>query len=715
MQLEKKTSLPFFLGLALFLSGVAGLVNQVVWQRALKVFLGGGQAICSMVVVLAFMLGLGLGSYCVGMFMHKVDNPLRAMRKVEILLVVVNILVLLFLSLELSNTIFSLQRMAMAAGIPLRLVYVVLALALLLAPCFLMGLTMPLAAEACERQLAMQKRNFIEILFVVNTIGALSGAMLSGFILLPYLGQSKALFFAILGNGLAATLLTFVKTSKECVERDDEISASLFSSPLRPEEIMGFGLGFCSLAYEVYVMRLFSLAHEPLPVIFSVVVFYFLAFWSFGLWLASRLPLRIGPTIIAATLLTAAIPSLFTYDRWTANFQLFGGCALYFLPCFCYGILFGQLVTSMKGHWGKDVGRYFGINTFGSCLGISTMTLIGFHLHYGYLAWLLALVLLLLTFFHWRDKVPRPLFLLTLLLLLALLREADLQPAKLERIIAYSGADGVIELDNKGNLAWDGLWHSHLSDGKNHVSKSNWLLAAIPVLCHETQKFEDLLVIGLGTGITTATLAKLPNIKRLDTYDINATLKLILEDFPLGTLNVGTNKKVNLIWQDGRSGLELSPQKYDLITQQPLYLKQAGSAVLLSREYFQLVQKRLKKNGVFCIYARSETAKQASLVRATAASVFPYCESFGKSYMIIASNEPFTFSREKLDRLRENGRGPFWDEVRRIKKGLLAHHIDKPRLDWKSCPYVISDDHPLVEHPHAIERLVPMPASKNLK
>src|SRR5262245_44602600 len=37
---------------ALFASGAAGLVNQVVWQRALRVFLGGSETICSMIVVL---------------------------------------------------------------------------------------------------------------------------------------------------------------------------------------------------------------------------------------------------------------------------------------------------------------------------------------------------------------------------------------------------------------------------------------------------------------------------------------------------------------------------------------------------------------------------------------------------------------------------------------------------------------------------------------
>src|SRR5262245_6145281 len=41
--------IPAGLGLALTSSGAAGLINQVVWQRALKVFLGGSETISSMI------------------------------------------------------------------------------------------------------------------------------------------------------------------------------------------------------------------------------------------------------------------------------------------------------------------------------------------------------------------------------------------------------------------------------------------------------------------------------------------------------------------------------------------------------------------------------------------------------------------------------------------------------------------------------------------
>ncbi len=52
--------------LALFGSGVASIINQVVWQRALKIYLAGSEAVSAMIVVLVFMLGLGVGSQLMG-------------------------------------------------------------------------------------------------------------------------------------------------------------------------------------------------------------------------------------------------------------------------------------------------------------------------------------------------------------------------------------------------------------------------------------------------------------------------------------------------------------------------------------------------------------------------------------------------------------------------------------------------------------------------
>ena len=136
---------------ALFLSGAAGIINQVIWQRALKAPLGGSETLSSMVVVLVFMLGLGIGAEMMGRRSRQIANPLKALGLVELLLAVANLLVMLVLKLGLADHAYEVQKFMMSVGVPLRLLYGVSAFAILIVPTFLMGATLPLASDACQR------------------------------------------------------------------------------------------------------------------------------------------------------------------------------------------------------------------------------------------------------------------------------------------------------------------------------------------------------------------------------------------------------------------------------------------------------------------------------------------------------------------------------------------------------------------------------------
>jgi hypothetical protein len=194
----------------------------------------------------------------------------------------------------------------------------------------------------------------------------------------------------------------------------------------------------------------------------------------------------------------------------------------------------------------------------------------------------------------------------------------------------------------------------------------------------------------------------------VEAYDINHTLKPVLERFPEGTLHVATNSKVRLIWQDGRSGVALNPKQYDLITQQPLYLKQAGSGILLSKEYFRLVAKRLKPDGVFCVYSNG-TPQQALAVRQTAAEVFPYRLVLHNGYLLVLSSSPLDFSQTRLDALL-NQEGELWREIRAyrdlIGRELWLKYTRTIELPLADSQVVITDDFPIVEYPAHLAALL---------
>ncbi len=192
---------------ALFLSGVAAIVNETVWQRALKVYLAGCESTSAMIVVLTFMLGLGAGSLCMGLIAHRIRNPLRALALVEFALFAVNIAIAGALAIDISESVYSFQRLAISLGIPLRLVYGISAAAVLLLPCSLMGITMPLVSEVAQRQLRCETPSFITILFVLNTLGSVLGGLAAGFVLMPYFGQQLSLLVGSSCNCAAAVLL----------------------------------------------------------------------------------------------------------------------------------------------------------------------------------------------------------------------------------------------------------------------------------------------------------------------------------------------------------------------------------------------------------------------------------------------------------------------------------------------------------------------------
>jgi spermidine synthase len=266
--------------------------------------------------------------------------------------------------------------------------------------------------------------------------------------------------------------------------------------------------------------------------------------------------------------------------------------------------------------------------------------------------------------------------------------------------VSLYGRDGVIMIDGQGNLVWDGLWHSKLSHNNDHVGTYNWALAVDPLLVH-TGPVRRALVVGLGSGITAATLAKDKQIEHIDVYEINQTLKEILRLYPQGTLHVAENRKIRIIWQDGRSGVALRDWKYDLITQQPLYLKQAGSSILLSVEYFQLVSRRLADNGIFCVYANG-TPEQALAVRQTASAVFPCMLVLHKGCTLLLSKTQLDLLPARLETLLSQ-KDELRNEIRNFRTMIgedgWRRYIEASQLPLADSQVTIRDDLPLVEYP----------------
>jgi len=277
---------------------------------------------------------------------------------------------------------------------------------------------------------------------------------------------------------------------------------------------------------------------------------------------------------------------------------------------------------------------------------------------------------------------------------------------------SYWGRDGVAEIFPNGDVYLDGLWHSRLSKGGGDVDRPyTWMMAVAAVLAHKEGAVRDVLVIGNGVGMTASTFTLLPDVE-IDTYEINQTLKHVLNDYEELTLGVARNPKIEIFWTDARSGLALNPKRYDIIVSAPLYLRQAGSSILLSVEYFELLKSRLKPGGVIAVYSHEGPPAQSMLVRRTVGEVFKYLQTFSGQVILIASDTPIDVTRERFDRLLAQP-GPFYRHLSKVEAGRLQNGrkgiwdaVDRPSAPVEPGRYWITDDHPLVEYPDAARDLV---------
>jgi spermidine synthase len=186
------------------LSGTSGLVYQVIWVRQLELVFG-TTAFAASTVLTAFMTGLALGSYYFGRRADNASQPLRLYGLLEIGiglygLAIPHIFTLLpklyepiWLQLRLSFVLMTVIRFAIA-------------MLVLIVPTVLMGATLPVLASyyaAGGRSVGLR----VGQLYSINTFGAVIGAVVGGFVLIPTLGMRATSYTAASINlilGIAA-------------------------------------------------------------------------------------------------------------------------------------------------------------------------------------------------------------------------------------------------------------------------------------------------------------------------------------------------------------------------------------------------------------------------------------------------------------------------------------------------------------------------------
>lgn len=195
---KRATYLIYFI---FFGSGISGLIYEVVWLRMLARIMG-VTIYATSTVVAAFMAGLALGSFLLGKFIDRREDPLRIYASLEFLIGAAALLVPLIFSLSLPVYRYVYQ-MSGENQLWITVVRTFICFTALLLPTTLMGGTLPVLTSWLVRRGILFGRSF-SLLYGINTFGAVLGVIVSGFITLEFFGEYRTILLGVLINILVA-------------------------------------------------------------------------------------------------------------------------------------------------------------------------------------------------------------------------------------------------------------------------------------------------------------------------------------------------------------------------------------------------------------------------------------------------------------------------------------------------------------------------------
>ncbi|HKG20297.1 MAG TPA: fused MFS/spermidine synthase, partial [Blastocatellia bacterium] len=700
--------------LCFFASGVSGLIYQVVWVREL-VLVFGATTFAVSTVLTAFMGGLALGSYYFGRRSQHFKNPLRVYGALEIGIGLYGLLVPLIFSalpviyqpfwerLHVSFFALSIARFLFAALV-------------LILPTALMGATLPVLSNYYARE---RDRIGLRVgsLYSLNTFGAVLGASVTGFILIPELGMRASTICAASINillGVVALTVSRMDESTPGPRRGldpDEPAATASQKKGRGNSrdrkaaraaqaaragragvetserfgraeliatLAAFALsGFIALSYEVIWSRVLALIIGSSVYAFSIMLTTFLTGLAVGASLASRFVDRITRPVFTFALVEVGIgasslvgayvfndlPYVFVQVyRWIdpSAFSLLLlvrfliAAVVMIVPTLLLGALFPLVVRiisqSASGRsTGQSVGDAYAANTLGSIIGsfASGFIMIPWLGLLDSLRFCIALnfaVAAALFFVSHRIATPAgrdapgsgrrgpfglsryraagiilsAAFIIGIIVVeppwdsdvmsSAVYRYAPslsnmshrefrnyLKHGQGETIFYKEGITATIAVQEQSGA------RVLKANGKPEASTTGdmptqILIGTLPLLVRE--QTDDVLVIGLGSGITLGAVEQFP-VKRVTCVELEPAIVESSRFFNQFNNRPLDDPRLRLLSNDGRNFLFTTDEKFDVIISEPSNPWLTGVANLFTLEYFKRGADRLKDDGVF--------------------------------------------------------------------------------------------------------------------
>jgi spermidine synthase len=551
--------------------------------------------------------------------------------------------------------------------------------AFLLAPTVLMGATLPCAARWVEN--TSYGVSWLGILYTGNLGGAVFGCLLAGFYLLRLYDMATATFVAAAVNALCAALA--FSLAAVAAHHAPAAPAAADRAPPRLEAAAVYLTialsGLTALGAQVVWTRLLSLLLGASVYTFSIILAVFLLGLGLGSSAGSLLA-RGGRNSLVMLgwcqfFLVAAIAwAAFSVDAWLPywpvdprfsinpwlTFQLdLARCLWAVLPAAClWGASFPlALAAAAPQHKdsGRMVGAVYAANTVGAIVGAVTFSIIvipavGTLWAQRILIAVAAVAAMLILLTRLRSGIPAAGRRLPLSAVLgaivavpvvaaALAYGAPPVPGEL-----YAFGRTIMNQDYEPNMLYigegmnasvavsedqNGIRYFHVS-GKTEAGthpidmRLQRMLGHLAALLNA--KPRSVLVVGFGAGVTAGTFVTYPEIERIVICEIEPLIpRMVSGYFSKENYNVVKDPRVEIVYDDARSFILSSREKFDIITSDPIHPWVKGAATLYTREYFELVKRHLKPGGVVTqwvpLYESTSEAVKSEM--ATFFAVFP--------------------------------------------------------------------------------------------
>jgi spermidine synthase len=674
-----------------FLSGISGLMYQVLWLRLLSVVFG-VTAYAASTVLASFMGGLALGSLIGGRLADRARRPLRWFAAIEAGIGVSALLTPWLLDAA-QGLYAGVARSVPDTTLALTLARLACSAVILLLPTALMGATLPFVVRSVATRGDMGPR--VGLLYAVNAGGAITGAILAGFYLIGGIGLRGTFLVAASLNLLVAVGAWGLssRATPDAATTGTGDAALPGVTGARPVHAPVSGLtsrlvllffllsGLASLALEVIWFRMLVLILPATTYAFTTMLATVLGGISAGSaiatrmlrrerdWVATLVRLNVGTAI---AVLASRLILTTTYGLgWRTSGTIQASVVAILPSALLMGLAFPIALRAWSGSGDPDdpalarrIGVAYAVNMAGAIAGailggFVLLPLLGSQVSLELMAAVyIASGLMLAT----RVAAPRRVLLsvAAAVVLCAVLgrMQQDLFDVTIgrryphgERVLwREEGVQTTVSVNRAPGgtqvMYLDGL---HQANDSFSMVQVHSQIGLFPLALHPSPR--EVLVIGLGGGVTAGAVSRHGGVD-VDVVELSDSVVKGAARFAHVNNDVLRQPRVHMRVSDGRNYLALTDRRYDVITADIIQPQHAGAGLVYSREYFELARAALKDDGIMLQWIGHRAKVEYDLIMRTFLEVFPDATLWNGGTLMAGTRRPLTVSRAAFDRKR---------------------------------------------------------------